>query len=83
METALGFAREAAGLPRDAEVTLEPFPKPEPQWVQLLDLITGRSEARSVSAVLTEIRPLLRDLGMLTRDPARDTLSMPPTGLLR
>ncbi|HYI72912.1 MAG TPA: signal peptide peptidase SppA [Skermanella sp.] len=83
METALGFAREAAGLPRDAEVTLEPFPKPEPEWVQLLDLITGRSEARSVSAVLTEIRPLLRELGMLTRDPARDTLSMPPTGLLR
>jgi protease-4 len=83
METALGFAREAAGLPRDAEVTLEPFPKPEPEWVQLLDLITGRSEARSVSAVLTEIRPLLRDLGMLARDPARDTLSMPPTGLLR
>jgi protease-4 len=83
METALGFAREAAGLPRDAEVTLEPFPKPEPEWVQLLDLITGRSEARSVSAVLTEIRPLLRELGMLARDPARDTLSMPPTGLLR
>lgn len=83
METALGFAREAAGLPREAEVTLEPFPKPEPEWVQLLDLITGRSEARSVSAVLTEIRPLLRELGMLTRDPARDTLSMPPTGLIR
>jgi protease-4 len=83
METALGFAREAAGLPRDAEVTLEPFPKPEPEWVQLLDLITGRSEARSVSAVLTEIRPLLRELGMLARDPARETLSMPPTGLLR
>jgi protease-4 len=83
METALGFAREAAGLPRDAEVTLQPFPKPEPQWVQALDLITGRSEARSVAAALTEIRPLLRELGTLARDPARDTLTMPPTGLLR
>lgn len=83
METALGFAREAAGLPRDANITLQSFPKPEPQWVQALDLITGRSEARSVSAVLTEIRPMLRELGMLARDPARDTLTMPPTGLLR
>jgi protease IV len=83
METALGFAREAAGLAPDAEVTLQPFPKPEPQWMQALDLITGRSEARSVSAALTEIRPLLRELGMLARDPARDTLTMPPTGLLR
>lgn len=83
MDTALGFAREAAGLPRDADVTLEPFPKPEPQWLQALDLITGRSEARSVSAVLTEIHPLLRDLGALVRDPSRDTLKMPPTGLVR
>jgi protease-4 len=83
MDAALGFAREAAGLPRDADVTLEPFPKPEPQWLQALDLITGRSEARSVSAVLTEIRPLLRDLGGLVRDPSRDILTMPPTGLVR
>jgi protease-4 len=83
METALGFAREAAGLPRDADITLQSFPKPEPQWMQALDLITGRSETRSVSAVLTEIRPMLRELCRLARDPARDTLTMPPTGLLR
>jgi protease-4 len=82
METALGFAREAAGLSRDAEVTLEPFPKPEPPWAQALNLITGRSEARTLGAVLTEIRPVLRELGMLTRDPARDMLAMPPTGLV-
>ena len=83
METALGFAREAVGLAPDADVTLEPFPKPEPQWVQALDLITGRSETRSVSAVLAEIRPMLRELGMLARDPAREMLSMPATGLIR
>jgi len=26
---------------------------------------------------------MLRELGMLARDPARETLTMPPTGLLR
>jgi protease-4 len=88
METALGFAREAAGLSRDAAVTLQTFPKPEPSWKQALDLVTGRSEARSLTAALTEIRQILqetglRELGMLARDPARDTLAMPPTGLLR
>jgi len=82
METALGFAREAAGLARDADVTLQAFPKPEPPWKQALDLLTDRSEVRSLTAVISEFRPILREMGMLTRDPAREILSMPPTGLI-
>lgn len=83
MDAALGFAREAAGLARDAGVTLRLFPEPESPWRQALDLVSGRSETAATTAVLTRLQPLLRELAPLVRDPAAETLSMPPTGLLR
>ena len=83
MDAALGFAREAAGLARDAGVTLRLFPEPESPWRQALDLVSGRSEAAATTAVLGRLQPLLRELAPLVRDPAAETLSMPPTGLLR
>ncbi len=83
MDAAVGFAREAAGIARDAGVTLRLFPEPKSPWRQALDLVSGRSEAAATSAVMTRLQPLLRELAPLVRDPAAETLSMPPTGLLR
>ncbi|EWY39785.1 protease IV [Skermanella stibiiresistens SB22] len=86
MDTALGFARQAAGLAQDAAVTVEIFPKPDSPFRQVVDLVTGASEARTAAAtqaMLARFQPLLRELAPLVRDPAAETLTMPPTGLTR
>ena len=83
LDAALGYAREAAGLPRDAQVTVKLYPKPESVLKRAMALAKGRPETDGVAALLAQLRPVLEQLGLLIRNPADDLLSMPPTGLLR
>ena len=83
LDSALGFAREAAGLARDAEVTVQLFPKPESMLKRALAFATGRSEAEGAAALMARFRPIVQQLGPLVRDPGAETLTMPLTGLMQ
>jgi protease-4 len=81
-ETALGLAKQSAGLAADAPVTLTPFPHPKSKAEQLFDLLSSQKELVGAAATLAEMRPLLTQLRSLA-GMASDGVQarMPPLGM--
>lgn len=82
LETAIGLAREAAGIPEDEAVRVKVFPRKKTPLEAFLDEGPSSSHERmirSMGTVLSRIRPVLRtaeQLGVL--DEGDRTLRMPP-----
>jgi len=79
-EVALKHARELAGLPADAALTVTVYPEPKGVLEKLADLADSLSQAREGAHLLASLRPLLTQLQPLTSAPGDRTLTMPPVG---
>jgi protease-4 len=89
--TAVALAKETAGLPADARVTLQPFPEDRDPFAAFFeDTLGGSIESPGVKALLrglarvaTALAPLVEASETLTRDPRSLTLQSPATSPVR
>jgi protease-4 len=89
--TAVALAKETAGLPADARVTLQPFPEDRDPFAAFFeDTLGGSIESPGVKALLrglarvaTALAPLVEASETLTRDPRSLTLHSPATSPVR
>jgi protease-4 len=82
MATALGLAKEAAGIPADGEVTLKLYPPPESPVRRLVARALGREPSGDEAVVepaLAALRPLVTALERLSAPPG--ALLMAPVQL--
>jgi protease-4 len=82
-DTALAFAKEAAHIPTDQDVTLKLFPPPEGVGKLILRMLSGGDEDRSesgtlssLSATLTQLRAVLQQAEYAALPPG--SLAMSP-----
>lgn len=78
--TALNLARQAAGIPPEANVQLKLFPPRKPLWKRLLEKVRGESRDQvlaNVAATLEGLQPIIQRTQQLIMADESAVLTMP------